>query len=286
MNYQGMNALITGASSGLGEQFAEQLARQGCNLVLVARSNDKMNRLAESLRQRCHVEVNVISTDLSRAEAVHRLIADVKSRDVTIDLLVNNAGLGVFENFLDTSLERQLEQIDVNVRALVALTHAFAPAMVVAGRGGVINLASNAGFQPLPGAAVYAASKAFVIFFSRGLAYELEKSKVRVTVVCPGPVATAFFADKNPKLQPKQMDQPAAIVSEVLRAFAKGKKVVIPGKFSNRLSAFGVRFMPSPLIVRIAAGLVQQLNQKQVKCVISARYDVVTNHLDQRNNAP
>ncbi len=261
MNYHGMNALVTGASSGLGEEVAKQLAGQGCNLILVARSEDKMNRLAESLRQRHEVQVTVIAADLSSAGAVQRLIADVKSRGINVDCLVNNAGLGHFENFLDSPVERQLEQIDVNVSSVVALTHAFTPAMVATRRGGVINLASNAAFQPLPGADVYAASKAFVLLFSQSLAYELEKSNVRVTVACPGPVATAFFADKNPKLQPKQMDQPGAIVSEILRAFAKRKKVVVPGKIMLRLGAFGVRFMPRNLVLRISAGIVKQLNQ-------------------------
>jgi short-subunit dehydrogenase len=262
MDYQGRNALITGASSGLGQEFATQLAGQGCNLVLVARSEDKLNQLAESLRQRCKVQVTVIPSDLSSAEAVDRLIAEVKSRQIRIDLLVNNAGLGVFENFLDTPLHRQMEQLDVNVRSLVTLTQAFTPDMVAARQGGVINIASSAAFQPLAGAAVYAASKAFVLFFSEGLAFEVAKSNVRVLAACPGPVATQFFANMNPKLQAKQMDQPAAIVSEILRAFAKGKKVVIPGKLIVRLGTFGARLMPRNMILRLAAGTVQQLNRK------------------------
>ncbi len=262
MNYQGMNALITGASSGLGAEFAKQLAGQGCNVILVARSEDKLNRLAESLRQQCKVQVTIITADLSSAEAVDRLMAEVKGSRMKIDLLVNNAGLGLFENFLDTPLARQMEQVDVNVRSLVTLTHAFTPDMVVARRGGVINIASSAAFQPLAGANVYAASKAFVLFFSEGLALELEKSNVRVLAACPGPVATQFFANMNPKLQAKQMDQPPAIVSEILRAFAKGKKVVIPGKLVVRLGTLGARLMPRNTILRVAAGTVRQLNRK------------------------
>ena len=149
MNYQDRNALVTGASSGLGEEFAKQLAGRGCNLVLVARSEDKLNRLAETLRQQCKVQVRVIAADLSSAESVDRLIADVRRQGMKIDLLVNNAGLGVFENFLDTPLKRQIEQVDVNVRSLVTLTHAFTPDMVAARRGGVINIASSAAFPTL-----------------------------------------------------------------------------------------------------------------------------------------
>src|SRR6516162_7686112 len=122
MNFANMTALITGASSGLGEEFAKQLASQGCDLVLVTRSEDKLNRLAESLRQRSKIQVTVIAADLSSGDAVQSLIDKVNRRGLKIDLLVNNAGLGLFENFLDTPLVRQMNQIDVNVRALVQLT--------------------------------------------------------------------------------------------------------------------------------------------------------------------
>ncbi len=262
MDYQGRNALITGASSGLGEEFAKQLAGRGCDVVLVARSEDKLNRLAESLHRQHKVQTTVIAADLSSSEAVDRVVANVQGSGIKIDLLVNNAGLGVFQNFLDTPVQRQTEQVDVNVRSLVTLTHAFTPDMVAARRGGVINIASSAAFQPLAGADVYAASKAFVLFFSQGLAFELRKSDVRVLAACPGPVATRFFADMNPKLQAHQMDQPAAIVQQILRAFAKGKSVVIPGKLAVRLSTFGARLMPRNMLLRIAASTVRQLNRK------------------------
>ena len=262
MNYKNSTALITGASSGLGEAFAQQLAEQGCHLVLVARSEGKLQALAETLRQQHQINVTVLPADLSSAEAVQGLITEVKRRAIKVDLLVNNAGLGSFENFLDTPLERQLEQIDLNVRALVTLTHAFAPAMVAARQGGIINLASTAAFQALPGASVYAASKAFVLLFSEAMAVELEQSNVRVLVVCPGPVATAFFADMNPKLPAAQMDQPGPIVREVLRAFSKGKRVVIPGKFGHRLMVFGERFMPRNFLAHMAANTVRELNRK------------------------
>ena len=262
MNSNGMTALITGASSGLGEEFAKQLASQGYNLILVARSEGKLNQLAETLRPNCKVQVAVVAADLASSEAIRRVIDEVNHRNIKVDLLVNNAGLGVFENFLDTTLEPQMQQVEVNVRALVQLTHAFTPAMVSARRGGVINIASSAAFQPLAGADVYAASKAFVLFFSEGLSFELAKSNVHVLAACPGPVATRFFANMNPKLQARQMDQPAAIVSQILHAFAKGKRVVIPGKFIVRLGTWGARLMPRNMILRLAAGTVQQLNRK------------------------
>jgi uncharacterized protein len=262
MNYQGATALITGASVGLGEEFARQLAAQGANLVLVARSADKLNRLAAVLRQQSKVQVTVLPADLSSAEDISRLIGEVKSRGFRIDFLINNAGFGIFENFLNTPLQPQIEQLDVNVRALVALTHAFTPGMVAAKRGGVINIASTAAFQPLAGADVYAATKAFVLLFSEGLSLELEKSGVRVLASCPGPVATQFFANMNPKLQARQMDQPATVVRDTLNAFSKGKRVAYPGKFLVRLSTWGARLMPRDMILRVAAGTVKDLNQK------------------------
>jgi short-subunit dehydrogenase len=257
-----MTALVTGASSGLGAEFAKQLAQQGCHLVLVARTENKLKSLAQTLRQTCRVNVTVLAADLSSAEAVQGVIAEVHRQSLHIDLLVNNAGFGLFENFLDTPLQRQLEQVDVNVRSLITLTHSFTPGMVAARRGGVINIASSAAFQPLAGADVYAASKAFVLFFSEALSFELEKSHVHVLAACPGPVATRFFADMNPKMRANQMDQPSAIVSQILRAFVQGRRVVVPGKLVVRLGTLGARLMPRNMILRFAAGTVQQLNQK------------------------
>jgi uncharacterized protein len=264
MHYKDMTALITGASAGLGEEFARQLAQQGADLVLVARSEEKLERLASELRQHAGVEVTVIPADLASSDAVQRLISEVNNRGLTINLLVNNAGLGVFENFLDTSMAKQMNQVDVNVRAVVALTHAFVPDMMTSHRGGLINVASAAGFQPLPGAAVYAASKAFVLYFSEALSLELEKTGVRVLAACPGPVATQFFnaADMKPSLAPNQMDQPGPVVTEILRAFEHRKRVVYPGKITVRLTTWGARLMPRNLTLRVAARMVKRLNQQ------------------------
>jgi short-subunit dehydrogenase len=261
MKYQGMTALITGASSGLGEAFARQLAAKGADLVLIARSEATLDRLAEALRAEAKVQVTVLPADLSSPEVVDSVIANIGNRDLRIDILVNNAGVGVFENFLDTSFAKQVQQVDLNVRALIALTHALAPGMVAARRGGVINVASTAAFQPLAGANVYAASKAFVLFFSEALALELKETHVTVTAACPGPVATHFFAKMNPKLQAKQMDQPGSVVGDILRGFERGKKVVYPGKLANRLGTWGARFLPRNTILRLAVATTKKLNQ-------------------------
>jgi len=261
MIYEEMTALITGASGGLGEAFARQLAELGASLILVARSEDRLKQLAEMLRTQHKVQVTAIAADLSSAEAIERLTTEIRLRGLKVDILVNSAGLGVFENFLDTSLTKQMRQLDVNVLALVSLTHSFAPSMVAAHRGGIINLASTAGFQPLAGATVYAASKSFVLLFSEGLALELEGTGVNVTAACPGPVATQFFGNMNPKLQAQEMDQPAPVVRDILRGFEKGQRVVYPGKLRNRLGTLGARIMPRNMILRLAVGTTKRLNQ-------------------------
>lgn len=258
--YKGSTALITGASGGLGEAFAEQLAERGSNLVLVGRSEDKLQALAQRLERQYKITAAVLTADLASSTEVEQLISNLKTRRIEVDLLINNAGFGVFQRFLETPLERQMEEIDVNVRAVVSLTHALAPAMVTRSKGGVINLSSSAGFQPLAGANIYAASKSFVLLFSEALAQELVATGVRVLAVCPGPVATGFFADKKPDLRRNQMDDPKAIVKEILRAFDRGKRVLVPGKLYVRLATLTPRLFPRALMAQFGERVVMKLN--------------------------
>ncbi len=258
--FKGSTALITGATGGLGEAFGQELAERGSHLVLVARSEDKLNTLQERLQEKYRINVRVLQADLASATAVEELTTQLKAQHVEVDLLINNAGFGVFQKFLTTSIERQLEEIDVNVRALVSLTYALAPAMVTRRKGGVINISSAAGFQPVVGASVYAASKSFVLFFSEALAQELSGTGVWVLAVCPGPMATGFFADKKPDLKRNQMDDPTGVVAEALRAFDRGKRVLVPGRLSVRLTALAPRFLPRNLIVQISERVSRRLN--------------------------
>lgn len=260
MNYKGLTALVTGASSGLGEEFARQLAALGADLVLAARSEDKLMRLAEKLREEWKIAVTVMPADLSSSADVERLILDLKERGVEVDLLVNNAGVGLFRNFLDTPVEGHVEEVELNVCAVVRLTHALAGGMVARQRGGVINVASTAGFQPAPGAAVYGATKAFVLLFSEALSVEVKASGVRVLAACPGPVATNFFADMKPTFKTSEMDRPEVVVREILAAFEKGKRVVFPGKITNWLGTFGARLLPRNTMLGLAAGIIRQFN--------------------------
>jgi uncharacterized protein len=254
-------ALITGASVGIGEAFANELAERGSNLVLVARSADKLAKTADHLQRTYGISVTVIPADLGLPDAAERIVSELNNRKIRVDLLINNAGFGIFERFLDVPLAKQTSQIDLNVRALLALTHALAPGMVARNNGGIINLASSAAFQPLAGAGVYAASKAFVLSFSEALAQELGNTSVNVLAVCPGPVATQFYAAMNPSMNRDSMDKPATLVKEVLSAFDRGKRLVIPGKLSIRMTAFAVRFLPRRLVAKIAEGTTHRLNQ-------------------------
>src|SRR5882757_8663653 len=171
--YHGSTALVTGASKGLGEVFAEQLAARGMNLVLVARSLDALEILAKRLSDQYGVQCVALNADLADPGAAERIAAELERRGIQVDLLVNNAGLGLSGNFLSHELKQEQGSIQVNVQALVALSHLFGLRMKQRRKGGIINIASNASFQPLPAMATYAATKAFVLHFSEALSYEL-----------------------------------------------------------------------------------------------------------------
>jgi short-subunit dehydrogenase len=219
-------ALVTGASSGLGEQFARQLSARGRALILVARRTDRLDALAAELTTKAHV----IGLDL--ASEAHRLADRVSELGLEVDLLVNNAGFGTNGRFVEQDAAREAEEIRVNCEAVVTLSHAFLPAMVERGRGGVIIVASTAGMQPIPYQAVYAATKAFALTFSDALHTELRDTGVHVLAVNPGPVPTewqqvAGFNDVGVvpgKIPPEQC------VREALDAYERGARSVIPGR--------------------------------------------------------
>jgi len=183
--YRDSTALITGASKGLGAAFAKELASRGMNLVLVARSIDTLHDLADSLGAQYGVRCVVLQADLATSDAVKRIVTELGSLDLKIDLLINNAGLGLTGDFLSHDLAEELASIQVNVQALVGLSHALGAKMVSRGTGGIINLASNSAFQPLPHMATYAAAKAFVLHFSEALKFELRGRGVQVMAVLP-----------------------------------------------------------------------------------------------------
>jgi len=185
-------ALVTGASSGIGAEIARLLAEKGHGVTLVARREDRLAALAQELESKRHVRAEVVACDLSDAASRERLLETVRTRELDVDILVNNAGFGSAGNFQDLDLENELQMVRTNVDAVVHLCGAYVPAMVGRGRGAVLNVASVAGFQPLPRQATYAASKAFVLSFTEALSSDLKGTGVTATALCPGPVKSEF----------------------------------------------------------------------------------------------
>jgi uncharacterized protein len=251
--YRGSTALITGASKGLGKTFAEALAARGMNLVLVARSGDTLQTLAKDLTARYGVQSVALSVDLAHPDAALHISEELERRGIQVDLLVNNAGLGLTGSFLSHDLKKKHAEIQVNVQVLVALSHLLGSAMTKRGSGGIINLASNASFQPLPYMATYAATKAFVLSFSEALQYELAGTGVHVMAACPGPTATSFFDGVSTDVSAKDMDSSESVVNNTLEAFDRRKTVAYPGRPSVRVATWLSRLFPRALVVRIAA---------------------------------
>jgi short-subunit dehydrogenase len=250
--YKGATALITGASKGLGTAFATALAARGANVVLVARSTEKLATLAQSLASRYGVACIALSIDLTAPHAAQRVEQELDARGLAVDLLVNNAGLGHSGAFLSHDIQAEQTSIQLNVQALVGLSHALGSRMARAKRGGIINIASNASFQPLPYMAVYAATKAFVLSFSEAIRHELAGDGVQVTAACPGPTATSFFEGTQTRMKDKDFDAAESVVERTLTAFDKGKSVSYPGRFSVRVATLLPRFFPRNMVVRIA----------------------------------
>jgi short-subunit dehydrogenase len=251
--YRGSTALITGASKGLGKVFAQTLAARGMNLVLVARSADALQALATDLADRYGVKSIALNADLGDPNATTQIAQELERRGVQVDLLINNAGLGLTGSFLSHELGKKQSEIQVNVHALTTLSHVFGGGMAKRGSGGIINLASNASFQPLPYMATYAATKAFVLSFSEALQFELAGTGVHVMAACPGPTATSFFDGVSTNVSPKDMDSSDSVVQQTLKAFDQRKVVAYPGRTSVRAATWLSRLLPRALVVRIAA---------------------------------
>jgi len=262
-SYTGKTALVTGASSGIGEAFAQILAARGMDLVLVARSADKLRALAQTLSEQHGIRANFIPADLSHEGSAQEIYRRTQELAIPVDLLVNNAGFGTYGVFDTLAPEREHEEIMLNVTALIDLTHAFVPAMAERKAGGVINVASIAAFQPLPYHAVYGASKAFVLSFSLALWAEYSKRGVRVVALCPGPTATNFFtvlaAPEMPVMG--RMHTPEAVVMAGLRALEQGQPYAVEG----RRNAFGAQLThmaPLALTARVFARVMRPRKQE------------------------
>lgn len=248
-------ALITGASSGIGAVFAEQLAERGHDLVLVARSQDKLQAIADQLAQAYSVKTTVIVQDLLAEDATANIFAQLAQQAIDVDVLVNNAGFGTYGELADGNLATYLTMIQLNVSVLVDLTYRALQGMKARRSGSILNISSTAAFQPIPYFAVYAATKSFVLSFSEALWYECQPYDIKVLGVCPGPTETQFFktaefpdAMESPPGQ--DLASPEEVVKEALQALDHGQSNVVTGGLTNQLLVNAGRFVPREMLTK------------------------------------
>ena len=244
--------LVTGASAGLGAEFARQCVGHGDELVLVARRRDRLEALAAELGGRVHV----IAADLAAPGAAATLVEQIEALGLTVGTLINNAGFGLTGRFADLPLDRELEMIDLNIRLLTELSHRILPAMRARRSGAILNVASTAAFQAGPGMGVYFATKAYVLSFSEALHHELKGSGIKVTALCPGPVATEFgeVAGVTSKSFHRLAGDAQSVCAAGLDALARNQAIVVPG-LQNKIGAQAHRLLPRAALRRIIASV-------------------------------
>ncbi len=245
-------ALVTGASAGLGAEFARQLSKRGHALVLAARRKDRLEGLSRELGN-----ARAVAIDLSKKDAATKLLADVEANGETVELLVNNAGFGLIGRFAELDAKRQRQMIDLNVGTLTDLCRAVAPEMIKRKSGAIINVASTAAFQPGPNMAVYFATKAFVLSLTEALHEELKPHGIKVSCLCPGPTRTEFGEvagfGGNGMFDKVAMDSPE-VVTRALDGLEHNKAVVVPG-LVNKIGAVSGRFAPRGVVRKIAGAI-------------------------------
>jgi uncharacterized protein len=245
-------ALVTGASGGIGEDLARELAARQYNLVLVARSADKLEALGHELRQKYGIESTSISMDLSTPDAAEHLTRELETRNLIIDVLINNAGSGDYGEFWTLEASKTAQMLHLNITTLTMLSRALLPGMVARKRGKIMNVASTAAFMPGPLMSVYYASKNFVLALSEGLSEELAGTGVTVTALCPGPVVTGFqtqAAMQDSKLlkNPSGLLSSSEVAKQGIAALERGQRVIIPG-FMNQILALVPRLVPRAFV--------------------------------------
>ncbi len=247
-------ALITGASAGIGLEFAKIFAKEKHDLVITARNKTKLNELADEIKTKNNVNVKVIAKDLSKQNAGEEIFDELKNENIVTDVLINNAGFGVFDNYWDVKLQDEKNMLQVNIIALAELTNLFAKDMVNRGRGKILNVASTAAFQPGPTMAGYYASKAFVLSYSQAIDFELRKKGVQVSTLCPGPTITEFQIRANMEdlnLFKKGFTMSAEKVAQIgYYGLMKGKPVIIAGAM-NKISAMSSKISPAKVSMKI-----------------------------------
>jgi uncharacterized protein len=246
--WQGKWALVTGASAGIGEAIAVELAEAGVNLILTARRRERLDALAERLRLAHSIQTQVIVADLAQPEAPQQIFDATEGTGVPVELLVNNAGFGKYGEFLHSDLERDTTMVQVNCAAVVHLTGLFLPRMTVRRRGSIMIVSSLAAYQPVPYMAVYAATKAFDLLFAEALAEEVKPSGVRVSALCPGPTESEFgqVAGSRPG-ENRKFQTAEEVARRGLEGLALGNSWVIP-YLGGKLLVFAQRFVPRGLV--------------------------------------
>ncbi|WP_199443743.1 SDR family NAD(P)-dependent oxidoreductase [Umezawaea beigongshangensis] len=264
-DYRGVSALVTGASKGLGRAYALELARRGARVILLARSEGDLRQVAAQIRERHDgPDPAVVVGDLTAPDGPERIVRELRDRGLTVDLLLNNAGAGSAGPFLGRPVEPQLRTVDLNVRGLLALTHAIGAELVARGSGGIITVSSTAAFQPMPYQASYAATKAFVLSFTEALAEELRGTGVHVMAAHPGAVATGFFDGTSATIDPRFADAPDAVAARTLDDYARRRAVSYPGRAVTRAMTWPARLLPRAAVPRLAGWVNRRLRLHEV----------------------
>lgn len=264
LNFENTSILITGASSGIGKEFAKQFASRGANLILTARTHSDLINLKEYLEsEHKNILIETIPVDLSELNGARTLYEKINDLGLSVDYLINNAGFGKFCEFSGERFETYHAMLTLNINALVELTHLCLPAMKGKNSGGIINVASIASFQPLPYQAVYGASKAFVLSFSEALTGELLTTNIRVMALCPGTTESRFMENANADISKMNLAPASKVVSEALISYDKGSMYTVSGKMNYLMS----------LIPRLVS------RQRTVKIVVNMFKDTVLGKL-------
>jgi len=258
--WKGKWALVTGASAGIGRALAEELARGGTNLLLTARREDRLRRLAQELSAKHRIQAEIFVANLTQPAAPEAIFQYTQEKGRVIDLLVNNAGFGQYGALHSTETDRLLQMVQVNCTEVLHLTRLFVPAMVARRSGDVLIVASTAAFQAVPYISTYAATKVFDLYLAEGLAEELQPHGIRVCALCPGTTTSEFHEIAGHPAHSKGREQSAETVARNgLRALAAGKSYVISG-LGNYLGAHGERLVPRRFVTRVAAKIFRPAN--------------------------
>ena len=260
--FKGRQVLITGATKGIGRDLAELFAGDGAHLVLVSRNSADLAKVKSEWESRFGIRCTILARDLSASGSHEELASAIRGLGIDIDVVVNNAGFGVYGKFHEQPLVPQLGMIQLHITLPTYLSHVYLPRMLKNGFGGILNVASTGGFQPVPIENVYCATKAYLIHFTEALAEELRPSPVKITCLCPGPTQTSFFESQYMKsCQPMKLSRmPSKKVALLgFEAFKKGKPLIVTG-LSNQLMIGAARLAPRSVVVRAAKKFVEQRN--------------------------